>query len=129
MDQHCLSDAMIISKYIDGLLHEVLDLSGQLMQALDRDDQVSVQMLLQMRAEPVSKLKVEDQALRDLCRKAPTLEDQKHLASLLKGDSPSGEQEKALVNLSAANARQLKKVLELDQRLNRRVTRGKSVYH
>jgi hypothetical protein len=129
MDQHCLSDALIISKYIDGLLHEVLDLSGQLMQALDRNDRVSVQMLLQMRAEPVSKLKVEDQALRDLCSQAPTPEDRKHLASLLNGDTPSGDQEKALVDLSAANARQMKKVLELDRRLNRRVSREKSVYH
>jgi hypothetical protein len=129
MDQHCLSDAVIISRYIGGLLHEVEDLSGQVLEALDRNDRVSVQMLLQMRADPVSKLKVEDQALRDLCSKAPSKEDGQRLAKLLNGEAPAGAEEKTLSDLSAANARELQKVLELDRKVNKRVTREKSVYH
>ena len=38
-------------------LNETLDLSRQLAEAVDRDDQVAIQMLVAMRQEPLDKLR------------------------------------------------------------------------
>jgi vacuolar-type H+-ATPase subunit I/STV1 len=128
MDQHCLTDALVLSKRVGNLLFETLGLSEELGQALDRNDQVSVQMLVAMRAEPIEKLKTADQALRALRDSISDPEERQHLSALLKGEAPSNEKERLLTDQAESNARQLKRVLELDQRLNRRIARDKSVY-
>jgi GTP cyclohydrolase III len=129
MDQHCLTDALVLSKRVGNLLFETYGISEELGQALDRNDQVTVQMLLAMRSEPIEKLKTADTALRELRDSIADPEDREHLSELLKGESPSNEKERLLVDQCESNARQLQKVLELDQRLNRRITRDKSIYH
>jgi GTP cyclohydrolase III len=124
-----LTDALVLSKRVGNLLFETYGISEELSQALDRNDQVTVQMLLAMRSEPIEKLKTADTALRELRDSLADPEDRKHLSELLKGEAPSNEKERLLVDQSESNARQLQKVLELDQRLNLRITRDKSIYH
>ena len=53
MDEKTVMDALVQMKRIGNLLNEVEDLTQQLAQAIDRNDQVSTSMLIGMRAEPL----------------------------------------------------------------------------
>ena len=53
MEQTKLMDAHVQVRRVYNLLGEVMDLSRQLAEAVDRNDQVSIQMLLAMREEPI----------------------------------------------------------------------------
>lgn len=126
--EKCFADALAQSKRMGRLLNEVLDLSHQLAEAADRNDQVSVEMLVAMRREPVEKLAETDQALRELVLSAPDGDAGAHLAGLLEGGEAEGPEEQALAEQVAANSRRLKQVLDLDRALNQKLTREKSVY-
>ena len=120
-------DALVQTKRIAAMLGETMDLSRQMADAADRNDQVVVQMLLNMREDPIEKLKLADQALRNQ-RAALPPQDGQRLADLLNGAPPQNEQEKMLAAQVGANAARLKQLLELDQALNRRLTGERSVY-
>ena len=127
MEQKDLLDALVQTKRIAAMLGETMDLSRQMADAADRNDQVVVQMLLNMREDPIEKLKLADQALRNQ-RAALPPQDGQCLADLLNGAPPQNEQEKMLAAQVGANAARLKQLLELDQALNRRLTGERSVY-
>jgi GTP cyclohydrolase III len=128
MDQHRLMDALVLSKRIGNLLHETMDLSQQLGEALDRNDQVTVKMLISMREDPIGKLKTADQALRELRDAIPDPQERKHLTALLRGEDSNEEKEQILSKQSRSNARQLKQVQELDRRISQKIARDKSIY-
>jgi hypothetical protein len=110
-------------------LQEVWDLSQQITEALDRNDQITVQLLLHMRAESIETAKNDDQALRKLLASIEEEKDRQELQKLLNhGEAVAGSPEQALAKQAANNVRQIQKILEIDERLNRRMTRGKSVY-
>ena len=52
MEASILLDAHVQAKRIYNLLNEVMDVSRQMAEAVDRDDQVAIQMLVSMREEP-----------------------------------------------------------------------------
>ncbi len=127
MEQDRLAKALVQSKRMGNLLNEVLDLSQQMAEALDRDDQVAVEMLIAMRQEPIGKLEEVKRALEE---QAGGLEPEEalRLSLLLNGAEPEEPEEQALAVQVAVNSRRLKRVLELDRVLNPKVTRGKSIY-
>lgn len=127
MEQDYLTKALVQSKRMGNLLNEVLDLSQQMAEALDRDDQVAVEMLIAMRQEPIGKL---EEVKRALLEQADDLEPEKslRLSLLLNGGEPEEPEERLLADQTAANGRRLKQVLDLDKVLNQKVTRGKSIY-
>jgi len=127
MEQDHLAKALVQSKRMGNLLNEVLDLSQQMAEALDRDDQVAVEMLIAMRQEPIGKLEEVKRALEE---QAGALEPEEalRLSLLLNGAEPEEPEEQALAVQVAVNSRRLKRVLELDRVLNPKVTRGKSIY-
>ena len=127
MEQDRLAKALVQSKRMGNLLNEVLDLSQQMAEALDRDDQVAVEMLIAMRQEPIGKLEEVKRALEE---QAGGLEPEEalRLSLLLNGAEPEEPEEQALAVQDAVNSRRLKRVLELDRVLNPKVTRGKSIY-
>ncbi len=127
MEQDRLAKALVQSKRMGNLLNEVLDLSQQMAEALDRDDQVAVEMLIAMRQEPIGKLEEVKRALEE---QAGALEPEEalRLSLLLNGAEPEEPEEQALAVQVAVNSRRLKRVLELDRVLNPKVTRGKSIY-
>ena len=84
-----LLDLQVLERKKYNLLNDVMDLSQQLATAMDRNDQVSVRMLVAMRQDPLTQL-----------------EEVKH-------------------NLSR---RLLERIIELDRRLNHRLTGDKSYY-
>ena len=119
--------AHVQAKRIYSLLAEVLDLSRQLTEALDRNDQVTVRMLVSMRREPINKLCLARAVLEEQKMELPA-EDGKRLAELLNGESAREEAEQALAAQVQMNRRLLQQVLELDKTLSLKVAREKSFY-
>ncbi len=124
MEASTLLDAHVQAKRIYNLLNEVMDVSRQMAEAMDRDDQVAIQMLVSMREEPVHRLRQARRALRDALEPEAAL----RLTQLLNGEEAETEAEAPLAAQIGANRRLLEQVLELDRVLNRKLTREKSIY-
>ena len=127
MEASVLLKAQVNTKRIYLLLNEVLDLSSQLAQALDREDQVTIRMLISMRREPIDKLKQARSVLLEMKQMLPP-EDAQRLAELLNGADAQEKEETELANQVRANKRLLEQVLELDKRLNQKLARENSIY-
>lgn len=127
MDQKAMTDALVQVKRMGSLLNEVQDLSQQMAEAIDRADQVSVEMLIGMRRDPIDKLESAEDVLTDLASSLPP-EDGERLLALLGGAPAQAEEEKALAELVGSNRRRLEQILSLDKRLNPKLTRNHSVY-
>lgn len=127
MEASTLMDAHVQAKRIYSLLNEVMDVSRQMAEAVDRDDQVAIQMLVSMREEPVGRLR---QARQTLVEQRESLEPEaaQRLAQLLNGAEAETEAEQPLAAQVGANRRLLGQVLELDRILNRKLTREESFY-
>lgn len=127
MEASALMDAHVQLKRIYTALNEALDLTRQLADAVDRNDQVAVQMLVSMRQEPTDKLARAQQALGQ--QKAALSEtDRARLDALLKGAAAETAEESPLANQVGLNQRVLKQLVDLDQIVNRKLTREKSIY-
>lgn len=128
MKQEQLEEILVLVKRIGNLFHEVLDISNQLAEAIDRRDEVSMEMIIAMRSEPISKLTVADRALR---KQLETLdEDSARIRAILNGDeSRAGDgMERILAEQASMNIRAHRKLMELDEVLNKKIGRDKSVY-
>jgi len=64
MRQEDITAALVQLKRMGSLLDDILDLTRQLAEAADREDQVTVRMLLAMRREPIEQLAAGEQQLR-----------------------------------------------------------------
>ncbi len=131
MDEKSVMDALVQMKRTGNLLNELWDLTQQLGQAIDRSDQVSIQMLLAMREEPLGKLQAADQALREQLEALPNRESAAALAAMLNGGPPADPAQRPQVMLCeqvGSNNRRLKQVMELDRALNQRLGRENSAY-
>lgn len=127
MEASALMNIHVQLKRIYTALNETYDLTRQLAEAVDRNDQVTVQMLVAMRQEPVEKLRRGQQVLDQLKAALPQ-EAQGPMEALLKGSGTSAPEEAALANQAAINQRLLKQLVDLDRIVNRKVTREKSIY-
>ena len=56
MNASALMDAHVQLKRVYTALNEALDLTKQLAEAVDRDDQVTLRMLVAMRQEPIERI-------------------------------------------------------------------------
>ena len=122
-----LLDAQVQEKWRYALLSELFDLTRQLAEAVDRSDEVTIQMLLSMREEPLAQMRqVEENLIRQ--RAALAEEDGRRLEELLSGAPARRQEENALSEQVGANRRLLGQLVELDTRINKKVTREKSVY-
>ena len=128
MEASALLDAHVQLKRIYTALSEALDLTRQLADAVDRDDRVAVQMLVSMRQEPTDKLAGAQQALEQQ-RKALSPGDADRLAALLRGEDALTEEEEPLAGQVGVNRRILRQLVDLDQVVNRKLTRDKSIYN
>ena len=131
MTENTVMDALVQMKRTGNLLNELEDLTRQMGEAIDRNDQVSMEMLIAMREEPLGKLQEADQAIRDQLELLTDKFEAAQLASMLDGGPPadSGERvQQQLCEQVAVNNRRLNRVTELDRRLNERLARENSVY-
>ena len=127
METPALLDAHVQLKRIYTALNEALDVTRQLAEAADRDDEVAARMLVSMRQEPTDRLAAAHQAL-DQQQQALPGADAARLAALLKGAEAETEAEAPLVNQVSANKRVLKQLVDLDRIVNRKLARGASIF-
>ena len=131
MTEKTVMDALVQMKRTGNLLNELEDLTRQIGQSIDRNDQVSLEMLIAMREEPLGKLQAADQAIRDQLELLTDKLEAAQLASMLNGGLPadSGARvQQQLCEQVAVNNRRLKRIMELDRQLNERLARENSVY-
>lgn len=131
MTEKAVMDALVQMKRTGNLLNELWDLTQQLGESIDRNDQVSTQMLIAMREEPLGKLQETDRAIREQLGALPEREDAAALAAMLNGGPPADPGQGAMGMLCeqvASNNRRLKQIMELDRRLNQRLGRERSAY-
>ncbi|MCI8423638.1 MAG: hypothetical protein HFF50_08920 [Lawsonibacter sp.] len=128
MEQDLLMKALVQAKRMGNLLNEVQDLTQQIAESVDRNDQVSMEMLVAMRREPINKLEETEQALRDLAETYPDAELALELIALINGEPATKPAGRALEEQIASNRRRLTQILQLDRVLNKRMAREKSVY-
>ncbi|MCI8360332.1 MAG: hypothetical protein HFE86_03235 [Clostridiales bacterium] len=127
MQAETLMNALVLTKRIGNLLNEIMDISQQLAEAVDRGDEVTAGMLISMRSEPIDKLKVARRALQELVEEAGPA-DRERLSALLGGGKAADSREEPLEKQAASNARQSEKVVTFERVLNRKVTRDKSIF-
>ena len=131
MTEKTVMDALVQMKRTGTLLNELEDLTRQMSESADRNDQVSLEMLIAMREEPLGQLQQADQAVRDQLELLTDKLEAAQLASMLNGGLPADPGERVQQQLCeqvAANNRHLKRIIELDRRLNERLARESSVY-
>lgn len=127
MEAPALMNAHVQLKRIYTALSEALDLTRQLADAVDRDDQISVRMLISMRQEPTDKLAQAHQALEEQRRALP-VDDAGRLAALLRGEDALTEAEEPLAAQIGMNRRTLRQLVDLDRTVNKKLAREKSIY-
>jgi len=122
-----LLDAQVQEKRRYALLSELFDLTKQLAEAVDRDDEIATRMLLSMREEPLEKMR---QVEENLTRQRASLseEDGRLLGELLSGAQARQAEENALSEQVGTNRRLLSQLVELDKRVNKKVTGEESIY-
>lgn len=120
-------DLSVLERKKYNLLSEVMDLSQQLGEAMDRNDDVSVRLLLAMRQEPILKLEEVQRAVK-LKQETLSPEDLERVAAWNGPSAPKSEEETTYRSQAGSVHRLLKRVLELDERLNRRMGGKDSFY-
>ena len=120
-------DLSVLERKKYNLLSEVSDLTQQMGQAMDRNDDVSVRMLVSMRQDPLLRLQELAQAAAGKEEALPP-EDRERVLALRKGAAPQGEEEAAFQTQAGSARRLLERIVELDERLNRRMAGGSSFY-
>ena len=123
-------DIFVLTKRIGNLFNDVEDISNQLAEAIDRRDEVSMQMIVAMRYEPIQKLTIADRAIREQLEALGDSEDAVRIRAILNGDESAarGETERAIAQQAASNIRLQKRVMEQDKILNRKIAGDKSIY-
>ena len=131
MTEKTVMDALVQMKRTGNLLNEMEDLTKQMGEVIDRNDQVSLEMLIAMREEPLSKLQEADRAVRDQLELLTDRLEAAQLASMLGGGPPADPDarvQRQLCDQVASNNRRLKRIIELDRQLNERLARESSAY-
>lgn len=108
-------------------LVEVEDVTRQLAEALDRNDQVAARMLVAMRQDPLLQLEEVDRGEKKQKAALPE-EDQDRIRTLLKEEVPRYEGEDAFLEQAGKTRRLLERVVELDRRVNMRMAGDHSFY-
>ena len=108
-------------------LMEVADLTRQILAAAERRDQVSVDMLLSMRADPVQRLTEQEAGLQRFLESLPR-PDAIRAAELLKGAPPGNPGEAQLSEQVGQYRRLLESTIEMDRRLSIRIGGERSFY-
>ena len=120
-------DLTVLERKKYNQLSEVMDLSRQLGEAMDRNDQVSVRMLLAMRQDPI--LHLEEVGRTGSARRGSlSEEDQERVSALLAGAEPHSNEERIFLDQVGKTRRLLERVVELDRRISIRLAGENSFY-
>ena len=127
MDVRVLDELFLKERLLYVKLAEFEDLTRQLAEAIDRRDEISVQMLLNMRAEPANQLQEADRQLRSRLLELPE-EDSIRAREILEGGEQHGSEEAALCGQVKQNQRLLQRCREMDKQVSIRMGGNKSFY-
>ncbi len=127
MTEKEILDIHILERKKFNLLSEVLDLSKQIGESIDRNDQVSLRMLLGMRQDPISQLEEIKANFGGILANLPSEESQ-HLRDILGGRASDNPAEEGLKKQAIATGQLLAQVIDLDKRINQRIAGDQSVY-
>jgi len=114
MRQQGLDELYLWKKQQMTLLVEIMDLTGQLSQAVGRRDSVSVNMLVSMRQDPITQAQELENRSREFLLTLPE-ETAIRLNGLLNGEAAETPEEERLAGQVAQNRRLLKRIQELDE--------------
>ena len=120
-------DLTVLERQKYNHLSELMDLTRQLGEAIDRGGEVSVRILVSMRNDPLVGLEELKKATQ-LRTEALSREERERVEELNSGASPEDENEILYVNQAGSARRLWERVVELDQRLNRRMAGDDSFY-
>lgn len=109
-------------------LTEVQDVTRQLAESLDRNDQVSARMLVAMRQDPIRQLAEVDGGEK-LRLSALAGEDRERVEALRRGETPREGGEQIFAEQAGKTRRLLEQVVELDRRTSVRMAGEHSFYH
>ena len=109
-------------------LVEIQDVTRQLAEGLDRNDQVSVRMLVAMRHDPIRLLAEVDNSGKMRMATMPE-EDRKRIREVTGGAEPQDDGERVFQEHAGKTRRLLEQVVRLDQRVSVRMAGDNSFYH
>ncbi len=117
----------VLEKKKYNYLIEIQDLTRQLAEGLDRNDQVSARMLVAMRQDPIRLLAEVDNSGK-LRMETHSEEDRQRAAALLKGAAPEDDGQRIFQEQAQKTRRLLEQVVELDRRVSTKMA-GKSSFY
>lgn len=123
-----LKELLELEKRFFSKLTETMDLSRDLADAVDRQDQVTVTMLLSMRQRPILELQ-EINSYIDLKRIGLPGGDEARFVELISGAPAETAAEGPVAEQVAVNHRLLLRLTELDQRINQKLCGENSFYN
>ena len=129
MKQEKMEEILVLTRRIGNLINEIMDLTNQLGEAIDRRDEVSLRMIIAMRSEPIERFSIADRALREHLDVLDE-EDALRIRAILNGEEERAidPMEKVLAAQAAMNIRAHARLMELDKILSRKLAQEKSIY-
>ncbi len=129
MNEGILLDLLVQEKKKYVQLSEVLDVTMQMADAVERDDHVSVGMLIAMRQDPLLLIDEIQQAVGQRLDSLP-VDTAEHLRKILSGHGTeeAAEEETMLDEQCKMNFRLLSRIVMVDKQLNRKIGKDKSFY-
>ena len=127
MRERDLKELAALQMRICAKLNETLGLSQELAEAVERQDQVSVKLLLSSRQKPILELQELYAAIK-LKRCDLSGGDEEDFDRLVSGGAAETEEERPVAAQQAANQRLLERLIGLDRRLNEMLCKARSIY-
>lgn len=127
MRERDLKELAALQMRICAKLNETLGLSQELAEAVERQDQVSVKLLLSSRQKPILELQELYAAIK-LKRCDLSGGDEADFDRLVSGGAAETEEERPVAAQQAANQRLLERLIGLDRRLNEMLCKERSIY-
>ena len=125
-----ITRVMILLQRRRNFIWEVSRLTGELEQAMGRNDEISIAMILQMRADEMAKI---DECTNEIWQMAENGQEAQRKLRLLMTSEPkegAGEtpEEKKIYEIRRKTQHLLDELRRVDERLNRKVAGDKSYY-
>lgn len=128
MDSHVIAAALATERKCYAALTEIMELTRDLSDAVQRQDQVTVQMFLSMRQEPINQLKEYRSFQRKRCASLPE-EESAALWKVLTGKGGDGTgQLQELEKLVGQNQSLLERIQQVDRQVSVKLGGKKSFY-
>ena len=128
MDSHVIAAALATERKCYAALTEVMELTQDLSDAVQRQDQVTVQMFLSMRQEPINQLKEYRSLQRKRCASLPE-EESAALWKVLTGKGADGTgQLQELEKVVGQNQSLLERIQQADRQVSVSLGGKKSFY-